>query len=137
MELVVFGCTEKMDNPCLNGIVMEDRPIYGAKVADLTLNSFLSNPQIKALVEESSLKINKPIKSMFCQHQGPGKHSVSKTAFLDEQKNYLLHGSDKPYKVRFLRMAGRQFPMPSSASDLAQFHQAEEKRKQACKPLFP
>lgn len=81
---------------------MEDRPVYGARVADIMTNMLMKNREIQKMVQDISRQSRKPIKSSFCLSNGVGKIKISPTKFLEEQKKYLLEGTDASYKSRFL-----------------------------------
>lgn len=127
-----FGCTEAMPNSCLEGIVMEDRPVYGARVADLMVNTLMGNEQIIALVQEAATRLRQPVKSSFCLTKAPGKHTVADEQFLEEQKKYLLQGATGNYKASF----NNTLRLPASATEQASYLKREQKRAEKCRSLF-
>lgn len=88
--LGVIGSTEGLDNKCLIGLNMKQRPYYGARAADLIINSLLSNDEIKTLIQENTQNISKSIPSILCQKLGIGTHQIDKNQFLIQQKDFLL-----------------------------------------------
>ncbi len=127
-----FGCTEAVPNSCLEGIVMEDRPVYGARVADLMVNTLMGNVQVMALVQEAASRLRQPVKSSFCLNKAPGKHTVADEQFLEEQKKYLLQGATGNYKASF----NRTLRLPASAAEQASYLKREQKRAEKCRSLF-
>jgi hypothetical protein len=94
-----IGTTEGLDNKCLNGLNMKLRPYYGARAADLIINSLLSNKEINTLVQEASQNLKKPVTSILCQKLGSGLHQIEKNQFLNQQKDFLI--SERPESEKF------------------------------------
>lgn len=129
-----FGCTESSSNDCFNGIVMEDRPVYGARVADLMLNSFMNEPEIRQMIEEAAWKERKPVVSIFCYDHNNKSFMVLQDQFLEEQKKYLLEGAKYPYKMR---VSGGSSLRPAKTPEERKAYLAREKtRASACQFLF-
>ncbi len=87
------GCRETSGtavNLCLSKIDMGLRPVYGAQIADLIINSLMRNPVIQQMVSDSSNKNQLQTISVFCLKEGEGVHKISDLKFLEEQKKYLL-----------------------------------------------
>jgi hypothetical protein len=84
-----FGATEEMDNACLEGVNMSTMPIYGARAADLMVNSLMNNPGIKAIIRTKQQVTSQNPVSMLCLQKGPGIHKVNGESFLNEQKAYM------------------------------------------------
>ncbi len=89
-----MGATEQVNNDCLTGINMATHPIYGARVLELMATTVLPNPQIQQLVAEAAFIENAdgstPVKSVFCQQNGPGQVAVTGGVYLDMQRSFLL-----------------------------------------------
>lgn len=129
-----FGCTESSSNDCFNGIVMEDRPVYGARVADLMLNSFMSDPEIRQIVEDVARREKKSPVSVFCYGHNESSFMVLNDQFLAEQKKYLLEGSKHPYKMK---ISGGAVLRPAKTPKERQVYLEREKRRaNACQFLF-
>jgi hypothetical protein len=91
--LGTVGKTEGFGNNCLEGMNFGQQPYYGARVADLMLNSVMPNKEIYALVQTMSQTLKKSTPSLFCQKLGAGPHAMSSSQFFDQQRAFLLNGS--------------------------------------------
>lgn len=98
--LGTFGATEQMDNQCLIGVNMGERPVYGLLVQDLMANSLMSNPALREMVEKSKNKFKVPQTSALCVSFGAGKSAVDTREFLRLQKELLLNHADKVPKKK-------------------------------------
>lgn len=130
----IIGSTENVSNSCLSGIHMGTRPYYGARVADLMLNSMMSNSQIQQLVKETSAELGLNIESMLCKKVGSGKHSINSDIFLNQQKSFLLNGASQA-NVK-TKLKNGSVAVPTSAEDKKLFTENENERKKACSKLF-
>lgn len=97
--LGIIGSTEGLDNSCLSGLNMKSSPYYGARAADLILNSLLSNDDLNNVIKEESKNLKKPISSVFCQKLGSGAHQIEKKQFLAQQKDYLIRNRPDKEKL--------------------------------------
>jgi hypothetical protein len=91
-----FGCTEKMVNKgsCFDALDMKKTPLYGARVADIIVNMLMKNSNIMEKIKSLSLKLNKPVKNIFCNQSG--NIQVSDDYFLNLQRKFLLdNGADR------------------------------------------
>ena len=85
-----IGVTEQLKNKCLSGMHMGENPVYGARAADLVVNSLMNSPKIQHLVASSLSANQPPVQSIFCVKKGQGSHRIDQGEFLAEQKRYLL-----------------------------------------------
>jgi len=137
-----IGCTEGLQNNCLNGLHMGTRPYYGARVADLMINSMMMNPEIRKMVAESSAELGENVKSAFCQKNGPGPITLDTNTFLAQQKKFLLNGSDGKITIANkeilykARMPGGGIGAPSSPGEKDAFRDMEMKRRKLCETYF-
>jgi hypothetical protein len=86
----VINRTEKIKNSCLSGLDMGKTPVYGAKVADLMVNSIMNNSEIQEMIRQAAAEFRAPVRSLFCEKMGKGTHSILAESFLKEQRKYLL-----------------------------------------------
>lgn len=117
---------------CISGMHFGDSPYYGARVADLMLNMLMNNPEIMNRAIAASKASKKPVKSLFCQGKNNTKVVIDSEKFLNEQKDYLLKGSEKKYRSKFKN----KIAIPSNAEELALYKAREEKRRVACEKYF-
>jgi len=129
-----FGCTESSSNDCFNGLVMEDRPVYGARAADLMLNSFMNEPQIREMVSEASAQMRKPVVSIFCYGHDQARFMVPRDQFRDEQNGYLLGGTQHLYKMKF--ELEHSLRVPKTDEEKRLYISREKNRAIACKSLL-
>ncbi|MFW5887227.1 MAG: hypothetical protein ACOCUH_00330 [Bacteriovoracia bacterium] len=92
--LGTFGASEYMENHCILGIKMSERPVYGLLVQDLAMNSLMFNPAIRKMVENSSKRFNTKQTSVLCKSFGEGTSEIDSREFLKLQKEYLLNYED-------------------------------------------
>ena len=90
-----FGASESMDNPCLNGVKMADRPVYGLLVQDFMANTLMNNPAIQDIVNNLSKRYKKKPISNLCMSFGKGNQDVDTSIFLSLQKELLLNYKGK------------------------------------------
>lgn len=127
-----FGCTERMPNNCYDGIVGSDRPIYGARAADLMLNTLMPNPDISELIGDVARKIGRTGISGFCRGKAEGKVTVASNAFFEMQKRFLLEGEKTQHLARF----GNGLRKPASASEQDTYKKREAERAKQCSIHF-
>lgn len=93
--LGTFGATEQMDNQCLIGVNMKQRPVYGLLVQDLAFNSLMLNPVIQKMIEKSKKEFKAKAKSNLCLSFGEGTHKIDTREFLNLQKDLLFNYEGK------------------------------------------
>lgn len=128
-----FGCTESSTNDCFNGIVMEDRPVYGARVADLMLNSLMSQPEVREMIEAVSAEMGQPITSVFCYDHPESRFLIPGDQFYQEQRSYLLEGAQHSYKMK---LTSGTLGIPKSSEERNAYLARERSRANACQFLF-
>lgn len=137
-----FGCTEKVQNSCLSGIHMGSRPQYGARVADLMLNSIMANTEIRKLVAEVSSELREKVPSSFCQKNGAGTIAIDNNTFYNQQRKFLLDGASGSIQIGdtkktfMTKLTNGKLGTPNSEKDLKQFRETEKLRKQSCEKQF-
>ncbi len=127
-----LGCTEAV-NPCYSFLHASDRPIYGARAADLMINSVMANTEIQQIVREIQMTTKQPIKSVFCSQLGEGNHSIDSAKYFNEQKKYLLEGQDHLFKTK---LGDGTFNIPQTPNDKSVYEKRERDRQQACLKYF-
>lgn len=75
---------------CVSGLNMSKTPMNGAIAGDLMVNTLLSNPEVRSMVERISTKQKLQQKSLFCMVLGEGLHQINSLNFPDLQKKYAL-----------------------------------------------
>lgn len=121
---------------------MGSRPYYGARVADLMLNSILANKEINALVEYAGKKMNRPVPSFICQKLGAGQHNVSLNQFFNQQKEFLLNGRQRALTIGTTtvnyktKLTNGKVDVPVSQQDLQSFLSNEASRQKNCAKFF-
>jgi hypothetical protein len=65
---------------------MSDYPQYGAQGMDFILNDFMTNPEIRDLVESKEKKYGHFPKSVLCSGKKSGTYAVDSDKYLDMQK---------------------------------------------------
>lgn len=128
-----FDCTEDGENNCLSGIHLGDRPFYGARVADIMVNMLMNNPEIVRLVASAAVEKKVSIKSLFCQSSQEGKNLIDSDQFLNEQKQYLLDGSNRRFKIR---LPDGQVAVPQTAKELGYYKLKEAQRRKTCRKTY-
>lgn len=133
-----MGCSEKTDNNCFTGLHMGSRPLYGARVADLIINSMMNNFDVLQIVKASSIKSDKKVKSIFCLARGKDLHTVDSQTYLNQQKSFLLEGDKMELKTtnQTLQFRGKNGQLPKNPEGIESFKQNESKRKIACAKFF-
>ncbi len=126
-----FNCTEKMANDCFNGIVMEDRPVYGNRGLDLMVKSIMNNPEINALITENSNRLKSKPMSIFCSGK-TGPVSINTDQFLNNEKKFLLQGENQFYKFPVKTSAGPRSKPAETAEEKELYLKLEANRKKAC-----
>lgn len=127
-----LGCTEAT-NQCYSLLHASDRPIYGARAADLMINSVMANPEIQQIVREIQITTKQPIKSVFCSQLGEGNHSIDSAKYFNEQKKYLLEGQDHLFKTK---LGDGTFNIPQTPNDKSVYEKRERDRQQVCLKYF-
>lgn len=129
-----FNCTEKMDNQCLNGVVMADRPVYGHRALDLMAQSLMTNPDLNKMIQEHSNRLKKPVLSILCS--GQTSVSIDPRKYLLEQKDLLLNGDKKFYSYAAKTSAGIKLKSAETDDEKRIYLEKEQKRKMACEKFF-
>lgn len=129
-----FNCTEKMDNQCLNGVVMADRPVYGHRALDLMAQSLMTNPDLNKMILEHSNRLKKPVLSILCS--GQTSVSIDPRKYLFEQKDLLLNGDKKFYSYAAKTSAGIKLKSAESEDEKRIYLEKEQKRRLACEKFF-
>lgn len=129
-----FNCTEKMDNQCLNGVVMADRPVYGNRALDLMAQSLMTNPDLNKMIQEHSNRLKKPVLSILCS--GQTSVSIDPRKYLLEQKDLLLNGDKKFYSYAAKTSAGIKLKSAETDDEKRIYLEKEQKRKLACEKFF-
>lgn len=129
-----FNCTEKMDNQCLNGVVMADRPVYGHRALDLMAQSLMTNPELNKIILEHSNRLKKPVLSVLCS--GQTSVSIDPRKYLLEQKELLLNGDKKFYSYSAKTSAGIKLKPAETDDEKRIYLEKEQKRKLACEKFF-
>ncbi|GEM_PF-3562232 len=127
-----LGCTEGV-NSCYSLLHASDRPIYGARAADLMINSVMANPEIQQIVREIQITTKQPIKSIFCSQLGEGNHTIDSAAYYNEQKKFLLDGQDHLFKTK---LSDGTFNIPQTPNDKSIYEKRERDRQQVCSKYF-
>ena len=130
-----FNCSrnqEQMKSDCLHGMVMSDRPVYGARAMDLMVNSLMTNRLVEELVLKVSRRTQSPVISILCFNK-PGQHKIDSASYEKEQKEYLLNGQHHAYKFHSPSSGGPSFK--ENKSDRA-YQAAETQRQKACAKYF-
>ncbi len=131
-----FSCTERMNSSCLNGLVMLDRHFYGSRVADLMINSLMTNGEINDLVLNSSKANQKPIPSVFCKKENSTVVDINEDKYLNEQRKFLLGGLDNQFEMSLLYRGVKDNTAPQIESDFELYRQNETRRISACQSYF-
>jgi hypothetical protein len=84
----VAGASER-SNSCMNGINGRFSPVYGSGVMDLTLNMFMSNSEIREMVEASARRQGREVSSVICRELGAGAHRIDPAVFSRQQRQFL------------------------------------------------
>jgi len=129
-----FNCTEQMNNQCLNGVVMADRPVYGHRALDLMAQSLMTNPELNKLILEHSNRLKKPVFSIFCS--GETTISINPRKYLLEQKELLLNGDKKFFSYAAKTSAGIKLKVADTDDEKRIYLEKEQKRKIACEKHF-
>lgn len=129
-----FNCTEKMDNQCLNGVVMADRPVYGHRALDLMAQSLMTNADLNKMIQEHSNRLKKPVLSILCS--GQTSVSIDPRKYLFEQKDLLLNGDKKFYSYAAKTSAGIKLKSAESEDEKRIYLEKEQKRRLACEKFF-
>lgn len=138
----IIGSTEGIGNTCLEGIHMGSRPYYGARVADLMLNSILANKEINALIESTGKKMKLPVPSFICQKLGVGQHNVRLDQFFNQQKEFLLNGQQRALTIGTAptnyktKLTNGKVGVPVTQQDLQSFLKSEASRQKNCAKFF-
>lgn len=136
-----LGCSETIDNKCLQNLDMRSRPYYGARAADIMVNSLMNNLEIKKIVDESSAQLGVGIPSLFCSTLGQGNKTIDENIFLNMQKKLLMNASaemtvgTKTTSVK-TRLTDGSFGVPRSTKDRELFTLREHERQKFCDNLF-
>lgn len=102
-----FNCSEKSKNDCLNGIIMSDRPVYGARAMDLVVNSLMTNSEINKMILKVSRRMKRKVASVLCL-KGSADQVIDTSQYYREQKSYLLEGDKYNFKFTAKTPAGRK-----------------------------
>lgn len=130
-----FNCAknqEQMKSDCLQGLIMSDRPVYGARAMDLMINSLITNNQIQNLVLKIARRSKANVVSILCFNK-PGLQKIDSDQFENEQKEYLLNGQHHAYKFSQFSDRGMQFR--TNQND-PHYQSAEARRKKSCAKYF-
>jgi hypothetical protein len=128
-------------NACFNGLWLGDRPVYGARVADLMLTTLLPNDDIAQLVKDRLKAHNEKLTSAFCLEKGAGDHALNLNTYNQLQRQYLLGGQylrsgQPPYKACKMHK-NMATPLLPAVDDFTNKYIAIEKaRARACETLF-
>lgn len=87
-----LNVTEKI-NTCMGSINLAEKPVTGAKVMDLLVNSTLPNAFLAKTVMEAARKQGKPVKSLLCLYGGAGKKKMPAKAFHQQIASRYLSGT--------------------------------------------
>lgn len=137
-----IGCTEGLQNDCLSGLHMGTRPYYGARVADLMVNSMMANAEIRKLVAEASAELGEKVKSAFCEKNGEGRVSLDNESFYKQQRSFLLNGAEGKFRVGNqdisykARTPSGNMAVPSSSDEIRAFNSIESERSKVCEKYF-
>jgi len=95
-----FGCKgeNEVKNACFNGLNMGERPVYGARIADIMLNMLMPNKRISDLVINAESKFQKKSVNSFCLESGEGAQTLDNRKFWDQQHSFLMDGAQAHYR---------------------------------------
>ena len=83
----VIGMTEKKGVGAFRyGMRMRDYPQYGAQAMDFLLNSFMTNPLVRTLVEKAESDYGNRPKHILCSGKTPGTYAVDSEKYVNQQK---------------------------------------------------
>ena len=87
-----LNVTEKIST-CMGSINLAEKPVTGAKVMDLMVNSTLPNAYLAEAVMAAVQKYKKPVKSLLCLYGGAGKKKMPAKAFHQQLNSRYLSGT--------------------------------------------
>lgn len=131
-----FNCSERMNNSCLDGLVMSDRHFYGSRVGDLMVNSLMSNNEINELVLSSSKTGQTVVQSVFCKKENSSVVEINEDKYLNEQKRFLLQGLSYQFEMSLRYRGVKDNRLPQTESDFKLYRQNEARRSKVCQSYF-
>ncbi len=107
-----FGIAEKTmgTKHCLNNFDFSQKPLYGAGAAELMLNSFLANSEIREMVavELKKSKKNAPASNLCGAYGSDESHTISAYTFSNQMKQFLENQDKCIQKTYLLKNSSRQ-----------------------------
>lgn len=91
-----LNVTERVNNKCLSGLNMGQKPLYGAGAMDLVTNLFLVNSGFNEIVEEKKRKLGLDSVPFYLCREKTGPLTIDSLEFAKLQKEYLSEQKDCP-----------------------------------------
>jgi len=91
-----LNITERVNNKCLDGLDMKEKPLYGAGAMDLVTNLLLVNTGFNEIIEEKKKKLGLKSVPFYLCHDKNESFTMDSLAFAKLQKEYLSEQKECP-----------------------------------------